>query len=138
MKESAGGIVLGPDGRIVLVCQNGNSWSFPKGAVEEGETLLQTAVREIEEETGITQMDMKEDLGSYERYSIGENGIGENTEWGLKKRTLFLFTTGQHALHPKDSEITEARYVSLDEAKDLLTHPRDREFLESVRGNIQG
>ncbi len=137
MKESAGGIIKGPDGRIVLVCQHGNSWSFPKGGVEEGETLLQAAIREIEEETGITQLQLVKELGSYERYSIGKDGTGEYPEWGMKKRTLFLFTTMQHALHPKDDEVTEARYVSLDEAAELLTHEKDKEFFVSVRDTIE-
>ncbi|MCX6819774.1 MAG: NUDIX domain-containing protein [Candidatus Adlerbacteria bacterium] len=136
MRESAGGIVVGPDGRIVLVFQHGNSWSFPKGGVEEGETSAQAATREIYEEAGITQLEFVEELGSYERSSIGKDGIGEHIEWGLQKKTLFLCTTKQHALQPHDSEVTEARYVTLDEATEMLTHPKDREFLTSVRGRI--
>src|SRR6185436_5441679 len=95
-RESAGGIVRGPDGRIVLVHQHGNSWSFPKGAVEKEESLLEAAKREIEEETGITELSYIRDLGSYERYSIGKDGTGENKEWGVQKKTFFLFTTPQH------------------------------------------
>lgn len=136
-RESAGGIVKGPDGRIVLVCQHGNSWSFPKGKVEPGESLRETALREIEEEAGITDLQYVQDLGSYERYSIGPDGVGENKDWGLQKKTFFLFTTTQHALHPQDGEISEARYVSIAEAKDLLTHPRDREFLEAIKATIE-
>jgi 8-oxo-dGTP pyrophosphatase MutT (NUDIX family) len=136
--ESAGGVVKGPDGRIVLVCQHGNSWSLPKGHVEAGESLRDAAVREIEEETGITDLTYVTDLGSYERYSIGKDGVSENKEWGVQKKTFFLFTTTQHALLPRDpnSEITEARYVTLEEAKDMLTHPKDREFLVSVWDTI--
>ena len=136
-RESAGGIIKGPDGRIVLVCQHGNSWSFPKGGVEEGETALQAAIREIEEETGITQLTFVKELGSYERYSIGKDGVGENLEWGLQKKTLFLFTTDQHALRGREGEITEARYVTLDEAYEMLTHPKDKEFLKSVWDTIE-
>lgn len=131
-RGTGGGIVKGPDGRIVLVNQGSNVWSFPKGGVEEGETTLQAAVREVEEETGITQLELVKELGSYERYSIGKGGIGENKELGLQKRTLFLFTTGQHTLHPQDGEIVEVRYVTLDEAYELLKHPKDKEFLKSV------
>jgi 8-oxo-dGTP pyrophosphatase MutT (NUDIX family) len=137
LRRSAGGIVRGPDGRIVLVWQHGNSWSFPKGGVEVGETERAAAVREIEEETGITELEYIKDLGSYERFSIGKDGVGENIEWGARQRTFFLFNTKQHALHPQDSEVTEARYVTLEEAFELLTHPRDREFLETVRGEIE-
>lgn len=136
-RESAGGVVKGPDGRIVLVCQHGNSWSFPKGKVEAGESLRDAAAREIEEEAGITDLQYVQDLGSYERYSIGPDGAGENKDWGLQKKTFFLYTTNQHALQPRDGEISEARYVSVAEAKELLTHPRDREFLEEIKDTIQ-
>lgn len=132
--ESAGGVVKGPDGRIVLVCQHGNSWSLPKGHVEQGESARDAAIREITEETGITDLVYLKDLGSYERYSISPDGKGENREWGLQKKTFFLFETTQHVLHPRDpdGEITEARYVAPAEAVDMLTHPRDREFLKSI------
>lgn len=135
-RESGGGIVKGPDGRVVVVHQHSNSWSFPKGHVEEGESTLDAARREIEEETGITDLTLVKELGSYERYSIGKDGVGENVEWGLQKKTFFLFTTEQHALHPHVSEISEARYVTLQEAHDLLTHPKDKEFLKSVWSKI--
>ncbi len=67
-RESAGGIIKGPDGRIVIVRQHGDSWSFPKGGVEDTETPLDAATREIKEETGITQLELVQELGSYERY----------------------------------------------------------------------
>jgi 8-oxo-dGTP pyrophosphatase MutT (NUDIX family) len=136
-RESGGGIVKGPDGRVVIVRQHGNSWSFPKGHLEPNEDVRTAAQREIEEETGITDLMYVRDLGSYERYSIGPDGMGENKEWGLKKITFFLYTTPQHALHPRaDGEISEARYVTRDEAFEMLTHPRDREFLKSVWDTI--
>jgi len=139
MRESAGGIIKGPDGRIVLVYEQGNSWSFPKGGVEEGETVLQAAIREIKEESGITEITLVQELGSYKRYSIGKDGIGENKEWGLQKKTLFLFTTPTSELPHRapDNEVTEVRFVTLDEAYELLTHPKDKEFLGSVRSILE-
>ena len=50
--RAAGGIVSAPDGRMLLILRNGR-WDLPKGKVEPGETLLQAALREVEEETGI-------------------------------------------------------------------------------------
>jgi 8-oxo-dGTP pyrophosphatase MutT (NUDIX family) len=135
--ESAGGIIKGQDGRVVIVQQHTNSWSFPKGHTEEGETLLQTALREIEEETGLTELTFVQELGSYERYSIGKDGIGEVKEWGLKRIHFFLFTTTQLELKARaDGEITEVRYVTPEEALELLTHPKDKEFLQSVWDTI--
>lgn len=136
MKGSAGGIIVGPKGKIVLVEQHGNSWSFPKGHVEEGETLEAAARREIKEETGLRDLVLVEELGSYERYSIARDGRGETTEFGLTRRTLFLFTTTVSDLLPQDGEVTAARWVTLEEAQELLTHPKDKEFLTSITPRV--
>jgi bis(5'-nucleosidyl)-tetraphosphatase len=138
MRESAGGIIVGKGGKIVLVCQHGDSWSFPKGQINEGESLLNAARREIAEETGIKDLILLQELGSYERYSIGKDGIGEEKSWGSRKRTFFLFVTAQSDFAPTDvGEVTQARFVTIDEALALLTHPKDAEFLKSVRSKIE-
>jgi len=140
-REAAGGVVVNDEGKILLVEQHGNSWSFPKGGVEDGETPLRAAVREIQEETGLEGSDLVyvSELGSYERYSVGPGGVGENKEWGYRTRTFFLFKTSKQELSPYDpeGEITEARWTTIDEALALLNHPKDREFLHDVRGKIE-
>ena len=50
--RAAGGIVTAHDGTMLLIQRNGR-WDLPKGKVEPGETLLQAALREVQEETGI-------------------------------------------------------------------------------------
>ena len=50
--RAAGCIVHDDDGNMLLIQRNGR-WDLPKGKVEPGETLLQAALRETEEETGI-------------------------------------------------------------------------------------
>jgi 8-oxo-dGTP pyrophosphatase MutT (NUDIX family) len=137
LRLSAGGAIVGPDGRIVIVRQHDNSWSLPKGGVEEGESLIEAARREIYEETGITDLVLIEELGTYDRYSIGRDGTGEDHSLPMGRRTFFLFHTKETAFTPTDGEITEARWVTVDEALSLLTHPRDVEFLASVRGRIR-
>ena len=138
MRESAGGIVVNPSKKIVLVEQHGNSWSFPKGGVEAGESRLDAAAREIAEETGLSRLTYVEELGSYARRSIGRDGTEENLEWPETVRTFYLFRTQEEdfAPHDADGEITGVRWVTVDEALALLTHPKDRQFLESIRSKI--
>ncbi len=132
---TAGGVVIGPDGKIVVVNQHGNSWSLPKGHLESGETAFVAAVREIKEETGITDLELIEALGTYKRYRIGlDKTEDKNTS---KLITLFLFRTNQNELLPEDPDNPEARWLPIDEAADILTHRKDREFLLSVIPKIK-
>jgi 8-oxo-dGTP pyrophosphatase MutT (NUDIX family) len=141
MRESSGGVVQGQDDRIIIVEQHGNSWAFPKGGVEEGESLFEAAKREIKEETGITKLQFVSELGSYMRRSIGLDGKGETDKWPPSRRTMFLFRTDETTLAPYQDphgEITQARWVTVEEALKLLTHPKDKEFLRSIRDILKG
>ena len=61
--RSAGGVVINQSNRVLLVCQKGKSWSFPKGHIEAGEDCLSAAKREIWEESGIDELEFLKDLG---------------------------------------------------------------------------
>ncbi len=130
--RSAGGIVLGDAGTIALVrSRGGHGWTFPKGHVEEGETDEQAARREIEEETGLTGLELIDDLGSYERYRIGERG-DENDLSEIKEIHLFLFAAAPHSSLTPALEIEEAAWIALPRMITTLTHPKDRAWFTTV------
>src|SRR4051812_49348561 len=104
--ESAGGVVVNARGLVLVVSQLGVSWSLPKGHIEAGEDRLAAARREIHEEAGITELELVEDLGSYERFKLSATGGNDNSE--LKTIHMFLFKTAQDALRPIDPENPEA------------------------------
>lgn len=133
--ESAGGVVLNPEGFVLVVNQQGLSWSLPKGHVENGENKLETAKREIYEESGVDQLHFISELGSYQRYKISPDG-GDNIS-EQKTITIFLFKTNQTELKPKDPENPEARWVKIDEAASLLTHRKDKEFFLSIANTVK-
>ena len=68
---TAGGIIINELEEVVVVNQNHDSWSLPKGHVEKKETILDAAKREIYEETGLKNILYIKDLGYYDRYRIG-------------------------------------------------------------------
>ena len=53
--EAAGGVVYNTKKEILLIHRRG-FWDLPKGKMEEGETIKKTAIREVEEETGLTNV----------------------------------------------------------------------------------
>lgn len=133
--ESAGGIVLNALNEVAVVSQMGDSWSLPKGYVDPGETPQAAAEREVREETGIVQLAFIRELGCYERYRIAKGGAGED-ESELKRIHMYLFRTNQQALAPEDPANPEARWVPIEKVAELLTHPKDKTFFESVRSSL--
>lgn len=132
--RSAGCIILNSKGEVVVVNQNSNSWSLPKGHVDEGEDELGAAMREASEEAGINDLLFVRKLGTYERYRIGLEEEEDRSE--KKAITLFLFHSDQEELRPKDPANPEARWVPKGEVAALLTHPKDRAFFESVMEDV--
>ncbi len=132
--HSAGGIVLNSKGEILVVNQNRDSWSLPKGHIDPGETPLQAAAREIEEESGVSKIELVRELGTYERYKIGLDGKDDTSE--LKILTFFLFRTAQTRLKPIDPHNPEARWVKKEEVAKLLTHPKDKEFFAKIAKDL--
>lgn len=124
--ESAGGIVLNREGLVLVVNQNGTSWSLPKGHIEEGEDKLTAAKREIYEESGVSELKLIKELGSYQRYRI--SAAGKESPAELKTIHMFLFTTEQKELSPIDPHNPEARWVEKEKVIELLTHQKDKEF----------
>lgn len=133
--ESAGGVVLNPSGLVLVVNQNQNSWSLPKGHVDPGEDRMEAARREIYEESGVKDLQLLGELGSYERSRIGKGGVGLDSS-EVKRITVYLFTTPQTKLAPIDPRNPEARWVERSEVASLLTHPKDKEFFLSVLDHL--
>lgn len=121
-------------GEVAVVQQIGSggwiSWSLPKGHVEEGEDKIETAKREIFEESGISNLTYVKPLGSYKRYKNGPHGKDDRSE--LKTIYQYLFTTKQLELKPIDSHNPQAKWVKKEAVADLLTHPKDKAFFRSI------
>ena len=132
--ESAGGVVVNKKGRVLVVSQHGTSWSLPKGHIDSGESGLQAAIREIEEESGIRRLTYVRSLGSYSRYKIGVGSREDTREF--KTMHMFLFTTDEERLKPVHVDHPEVRWVRPDDVEALLTHPKDKLFFKSIRSQV--
>jgi 8-oxo-dGTP pyrophosphatase MutT (NUDIX family) len=123
----AGGIILNSNNQIAVAHEH--LWGFPRGGVEEGESYLETAKREILEEVGIRedQLELIKEIGSYERYP---GGITRDTPGAYPMEIhLFLFKTEYaRKLIPTDDHTKEAKWVDINKVADILTEDADREF----------
>ena len=131
MIQVAGGVVWNPVLGVVVVSQPNSTWSLPKGHVEEGESHLGGAIREIKEETGIPMDKLKliSKIGTYERARIP---LKPTDTPEMRSITLYLFKTTAKNLKPEDPINAEARWVPISEVISLLTHPKDKEFFETL------
>ncbi len=124
---SAGGIVFrdGPEGvEIVLVRRHAERLvAIPKGKVDPGESLPETAVREVREETGL-EADVVAELGTVEYWFTDFHG--ERVE-KIVHYYLMVPTGGDIADH--DDEFDEVGWFHIAEAQRVLTHQNQMPIL---------
>ncbi|MDD4819241.1 MAG: NUDIX domain-containing protein [Flavobacteriales bacterium] len=114
---AAGGIVRQNDTEKILFIHRGGLWDLPKGWMEKGETKEQSALREVREETGLT--DLKNDGFVYtSRHAYILKG-----KWALKRTHWYAMTTFATDTTPQIEEgIDQAKWFALDEVETPLTH----------------
>ena len=79
--EAAGGLVYNDKNQMLMIFRNGK-WDLPKGKLEVGENIEQCAIREVEEECGISGLKiMKQLQETYHTYEINGGGILKCTYW---------------------------------------------------------
>lgn len=98
-----------------------DDWSLPKGKVEEGETSLRCAFREVIEETGITPQFGRE-LGTVEYEEA--SGLKRVKYWAAK-------APRNHQEFEINEEVDEIRWLAPDDAFALATHQSDKEIIEN-------
>lgn len=129
--QAAGGIIFNSQGKIAVVSQHGTSWSLPKGGVEEGEEIIESATREIHEETGVSELELIRPLGSFTR-----SGISRYGSLYSKKIHIFLFKTSQTNTKPIDPDNPEVVWLDKDKVAEKLTYKEDKAFFTSVINSL--
>lgn len=135
-ETSAGGLVLdclGPAARGALIGRLDRRgrllWSLPKGHQEQGETEIQTAVREVAEETGIVGVVLGK-LGTIDFWFVAEGRRVHKTV----HHYLLVAADPVHGLELSDAdvEVSEVAWVPLAELPGRLAYADERRLLERV------
>ena len=128
MKEKSCGAVVykteNDELKFLLVHQHNNHYSFPKGHVEENETEIETALREIKEETNLDV-----EIDSNFRYQISYLVESKNV---MKDAIYFVAIPISNNLKSQEGEIDDCSWNSYEEVMKKLEFNNIKEVFENA------
>ena len=133
-EKSAGGIVTRVTGGrtlVLLIRDPYGHWGFPKGHLERGERAETAAIREVMEETGLRQVSSLGTIAAIEwKFRFRNKLIQKHCEF-------FLMDSPAGETRPQKSEgITECRWVSPEEAQEMIEYANARSVLTRAQSMI--
>lgn len=136
-QHSAGGVVFrvvdaGPEVVIIKTAEEGR-WQIPKGLIDQGESAEEAAIREVREETGL-ECEIIAPLDTIEYWFFG-NYDGPRKRYH-KRVDFYLMRAVGGDTNDHDSEVVEARWVSLSEAETMLSFENERQVLAKAAKKI--
>ena len=135
---SCGVIPIVSDGafrRYLLVRHGAGHWAFPKGHPEGAETRLETARRELLEETGLARVDVLEEPVFSEAYAFTKRSGKE-----VQKRVDYFLGRVQPpaTVALQEAEVSDHAWGRAQETADRMTFREGRELLARVEAFIRG
>ncbi len=113
--KAGGGLVYNEEGKVLFIYRNGK-WDLPKGGTEKNETMEETAMREVEEETGVSGLSISKKLQkTYHVFKRNGRYKLKQTYWYEMKSTFKGTPQGQ-----EDEGIEKVVWVSPKEIPQLL------------------
>lgn len=127
-KEKSCGCIIIKDNQVLLIFEKRRQyWGFPKGHVEQNETEIETATREVKEEVGLNVV-----IDPEKRYEM--NYIIKDK---IEKYTIyFLAMTDSKNIVLQGNEIEDAKWCNFEDALMLLTFDGTKDILRQVIKDI--
>ena len=135
-ETSAGGVVYRlEDGAplFLLIRDSYANWGFPKGHLEAGERADEAALREVREETGLADLELRGTIDTIDWYFRFRGRLIH------KACHFFLMETTQSETAPQSAEgITACQWIGYDEARDAISYANAREVLRHAQQMVVG
>ena len=132
--KSAGGVVVRDVDsvpHILLIKDPYEKWGLPKGHAEEGEALHQTAMREVAEETGLSDLSLGPELLTIDWTFRAEGALVR------KFATFFLMFSERGEPVPERSEgITEVAWIPLSLAHERISYPNATAVVRAAQSRL--
>ena len=138
IERSAGAIIFRRRGGQVLYLllqHTRGHWAFPKGHIEKGETSLETARREIKEESGLERIRFFPGYKETIRFRFKWPPKTKDAELRLKFVVFYLGQVFESRVTISD-EHKNFQWVTYEKAMEILRHRNVRELLEKARARI--
>lgn len=115
--KAGGGLVYNKKGEVLFIFRNGK-WDLPKGGIEKGEVIEETAIREVEEETGVTGLKITSKL--QKTYHV----FKRNGRYKLKVTHWFEMKTNFEGIPHGQAEegIEKVAWLNPEEIKEALNN----------------
>lgn len=128
-KEKSCGCIIIKNNKVLLIYEKVSQyWGFPKGHMEETETELETAKREVKEEVGL-DVDIVKDK-RYELNYITDKGINKTT-------VLYVAMPKNEKIVMQESEIERTKWCDFEMALNILTYDNSKDLLKNVIKDMQ-
>ena len=128
---SAGGVVYNQEGEDIGIVLCGRrepaTWSLPKGTPDKGETILETAVREAQEETGL-RVAVEGSIGSINYWFVSPSN---RTRYN-KTVYFYLMSVKGGCTNDHDPEFDEVKWFNVDDALQRLTYENEAGILNQA------
>ena len=122
-EKSCGCIILKNDKVLLVYEKNSQYWGFPKGHMENDETELETAKREVKEEVGLDV-----EIDENKRYEISYI-----TDKGTYKTTvLYIAKPKSDKIIMQESEIEKTQWCDIEQALNMLSFDNLKDLFRKV------
>ncbi|MCU0403936.1 MAG: NUDIX domain-containing protein [Chitinophagaceae bacterium] len=130
---AGGGVVLNENNEVLFIYRR-KTWDLPKGKHDDGETIEECALREVQEETGIQNVSIEKRIGAtYHVYAEKGKSILKTTEW------FTMRANGEQKPVPQTEEdIEKIVWLDVKNWEEIFanTYPSVKLLLAEVRGEL--
>lgn len=127
---SSGGVVLNHEGQVLILRRKQEgTWVLPKGKMEPGETLIQTALREVQEETGLTELRIIREIGLVRYIFLWRP---DNVNYNKTVHYFLMHINGTEQKMKLEPDFSTHAWEEPSKALKMLTFENDRRIVRSI------